>query len=167
MPDTPRQARSLWPLPGGTGQYLTSLRVILYMVARTTDTSDVVDQMVAEFDRTTSHKAARSYLHVVADLGFVDLDGPVVRLTASGRKYLETGDVAIVRKALLNRVDGVSEILRLLGHRPMRIGLVHERMKEEGYRWTTASQVRYRLRWLEEIGAVTRYGAARPEYRLR
>ena len=167
MPGTPRQARSLWPLPGGTGQYVVTLGIILHMVDKTTDTDEVLDQVIAKFDRAHSRKAARSYLHVVADLGFVDLDGPVVRLTAAGRKYLKTGDVALVRKALFNRVDGIAELLRVLGQRPMRIGLLHERMKARGYRWTTLSQVRYRLRWLEEVGAVTRHGAARPEYRLR
>jgi hypothetical protein len=167
MPGTPKQARSLWPLPGGTGQYLASLDAILHMVDETTDTDTVLGQIVATFERAQSRKTARSYLHVVADLGFVNLDGPVVRLTASGRKYLRTGDVALVRKALLDRVDGIAELLRLIGQRPRRIGLLHERMQANGYNWTTLSQVRYRLRWLEEVGEVTRHGRARPEYRLR
>lgn len=167
MPDTPKQARSLWPLPGGAGQYLASLDTILHMVDETTDTGAVLDQIVATFERVRSRKAGRSYLHVVADLGLVNLDGPAVRLTASGRRYLKTGDVALVRKALLERVDGIAELLLLLGQRPMRIGLLHERMQTSGYRWSTMSQVRYRLRWLEEVGAVTRHGTARPEYRMR
>jgi hypothetical protein len=167
MADTPKQARSLWPLPGGAGQYLASLGTILHMVAETTDTDAVLDQIVATFERAQSRKTARSYLHVVADLGFVILDGPVVRLTTSGRKYLQTGDTALVREALLERVDGTAELLRLIEQQPRRIGLLHERMQESGYSWSTLSQVRYRLRWLEEVGAVTRHGTARPEYRLR
>jgi hypothetical protein len=165
MRDTPSQARSLWPLPGGAGRYLDSLRAILHMVDDATDTDEVLARMVVEFDKTTSLKAARSYLHVVADLRFIDLDGPVVRLTSPGRSYLKAGDPTIVRRALLARIAGAAEILELLGRRPMRIGLLHERMQEAGYSWTTVSQIRYRLRWLEEVGAITRHGAARPEYR--
>ncbi len=167
MRDTPSQARSLWPLPGGAGRYLDSLRAILHMVDGTTDTEEVLGRMVVEFDKTKSLKAARSYLHVVADLGFIDLDGPVVRLTSSGRSYHQAGDAKLVRKALLSRIEGVTEMLQLLGRRPMRIGLLHERMKEAGFNWKTVSQVRYRLRWLEEVGTVTRHGAGRPEYRVQ
>lgn len=167
MPDTPKPARSLWPLPGGTGQYLVSLGTILHMVDGATDTDTVLDQIVATFERAHSRKTARSYLHVVADLGFVNIDGPVVRLTASGRKYLRTSDVALVREALFDRVEGVNELLRLIGQRPRRIGLLHECMQASGYNWGTLSQVRYRLRWLEEVGEVTRHGRGRPEYRLR
>lgn len=166
MPDTPRQARSLWPLPGGTGQYLASLSTILHLVAETTDTDTVLDQIVANFDRARSHKTARSYLRVVDSLGLARLDGPVVRLTPLGREYLRTRDPAIVRAALLDRVEGTAELLSLLRQQPARIGLLHQRMRANGYQWRTLSQVRYRLRWLEEVGAVTRHGRARPEYRV-
>jgi hypothetical protein len=64
-------------------------------------------------------------------------------------------------------VDGVSEVIQLLRRQPMRIGRLHERMQADGYRWSTLGQVRYRLRWLEEVGAVTRFGTVRPEYRLK
>jgi hypothetical protein len=167
MSDTPSRSRSLWPLPGGSGEYLASLHSILEMVHASTDTDEVLDQLLSAFPAVASRKAARSYLHVVNDLGLVDLDGPAIRLTTAGQKYRETKDAKVVERALLNRIAGVPELLALIAQRPRRLGLLCEAMRHEGFSWSTQSQVRYRLRWLEEVDWVTRHGQARPEYRLK
>lgn len=90
--------------------------------------------------------------------------GESTYLTDSGQAWSATGDVEIIRKALLNRVAGCSEILTLLAQRPLRTGALAEQLAVLGYEWRTLSQVRYRLRWLEAVGLVDRIGKVRPEY---
>jgi len=164
--DTPRKLRTLWPMPGGSGSYLRSLNTILGIVQSTTDTDEVLNDLVVAFPGVASFKAARSYLHVVAHLGLVDLDGPTVRVTDEGQGFLRTSDPVIVRQALLTRIAGTCELVKIIRQRPARIGLLLPKLQACGYEWTTLSQVRYRLRWLEEVGVVARRGRARPEYRL-
>lgn len=161
----PERVRTLWPLPGGSGGYLAAVSEMLRMVRLTTDTDEVVDNVVGRFEAVRSRKAARSYLHVLGHLGLVDMDGPVIRLSASGTSFLSSHNPAIIREALVTRIAGVAELINILRKRPARIGLLLPQLQARGYQWTTMSQVRYRLRWLEELGVVTRHGRARPEYR--
>lgn len=158
-------SRTLWPLPGGSGSYLRSLRTILDIVARREDVEDIIDALLKRFKSVSSRKAARSYLHVVADLGLIDMRGDSVKLTKDGEAFRAKRDPAVVGRALVERIAGVPEILEVLSVTPLRIGLLLPEMQARGFdSWTTDKQVRYRLRWLEEVGAVSSRGKARPEY---
>ena len=164
MSDAPK-ARTLWPLPGGRGSYLSTLRRILHMVAQTTDTERVIDEFVAGY-HLDSRTTARSYLRVVHTLGFVDLVGSSVYLTRAGKAELAEPDTDRVRRALLTRVAGTREILSALRARPLRIGPLRERLRGAGYGWSSETQVRYRLQWLEEVGAIECSAAHWAEYRI-
>jgi hypothetical protein len=155
----------LWPLPGGAGSYLPSLATILELVARSESSDSAVKAIEAQFSQVSSLKACRSYLHVVANLGMIDIDGYHVAVTEMGSEYRRTKDPRLVRSALMDRIEGVKTILEILHERPRRIGLLHAELKQRGFvSWTTDKQVRYRLRWMEELGMVGKRGSARPEY---
>lgn len=160
-----KPGRTLWPLPGGAGNYLSSLHWILLTVERTNETSTVVSEMMEHFN-LTSAKAAKSYLRVPNSLGLIDLVGRSVYLTADGQTYLRKPSTLFVQKALTGNIQGCGELLIILRSRPLRIGKLLQEMQEAGHGWTTDSQLRYRLRWLEEVGAVERLGQGHPEYRL-
>jgi repressor of nif and glnA expression len=158
-------SRTLWPLPGGSGAYLRSLHTILDIVARREDAEDIIDALLKRFESVSSRKAARSYLHVVADLGLIEMRGYSIKLTKDGEAFRARRDPSVVRRALVERIAGVPEILNILSVTPLRIGLLLPEMQARGFEsWTTDKQVRYRLRWLEEVGAVSSRGKARPEY---
>lgn len=160
------QARALWPLPGGAGNYLGALRRFLDLAEDEPHVDEFTSRVVRKNKTVSSAKAARSYLHVVIDLGFLAMKrGSVVR-TQEGEKFVSSNDFNIVRQALVERVAGVSDLLDELRRQPDRIGLLLPRMQALGYRWQTASQIRYRLRWLEEVGMVKKEGRARPVYSL-
>ena len=158
--------RVLWPMPGGSGNYLQSLAVILSMVADTEEIEEVMDAMLQYFRQVSSRRAVRSYLYVIAALGLIEAESHRANLTASGRRYLKTKNPRIIENALRVRVAGVEELLALLDERPRRIGLLLVEMNSLGFGWQTQSQVRYRLRWLEEVGVVGQRGRARQEYFL-
>lgn len=160
-----KQSKTLWPLPGGAGNYLDSLYSILLMVERTTRTPDVISEMMDHFE-LISAKAATSYLRVPDSLGLVEIVGQSVYLTEVGQKYLTRPSRLVIRDALIKKIQGCKELLKILRNRPLRMGKLMEEMQKLGYTWTTNSQLRHRLRWLEEAGVVTRIGQGRPEYRL-
>lgn len=160
-----KMTRTLWPLPGGTGNYLNALLWILTAVEATSETEAVVSRMMERF-QLSSRKATKSYLRVVDALGFIEIVGNSVYLTPQGNAYLSHPSSDTVRVALLQNIEGCVTLAEILVQRPSRIGRLLAEMRAAGHTWTTDSQVRYRLRWLEEVGAVERLGGVRPEYRL-
>lgn len=166
MVDRVLKARSLWPLPGGSGHFLDTLRWVLQQVHETTDTETIERRMTERYG-LTSRTTARKYLAVPHTLGLIDLSTTLVFLEESGQRYLDDPRPALIREILFDRVDGCDHLVDILGARPLRIGPIFEQMRERGYTsWTTASQVRYRLRWLEEVGVIERSAGRRPFYRL-
>lgn len=135
------------------------------MVHETTDTSAVLAAMVGRF-QLANDKAATSYLRVADSLGFVEVSGPSVYLSDTGAGYLTDLDPRRIEQALVDRIAGCAEILQILKARPSQLGRIVALLCDYGYEWNTRSQVRYRVRWLEEAGVVERRGVGRPEYRL-
>jgi len=161
-----RTVRSLWPLPGGTGKYLASLARFVSLAEDNPHIDEYVQRVVKSFRGVVSEKTARSYTHVAIDLGMLELHRNHVTATADGVRFAKTRDARIVEAALRSKIAGVDELLGELAAEPARIGELLPRMKSKGFNWTGLSQVRYRLRWLQEVGLVTAEGRARPIYAL-
>lgn len=157
---------TFWPLPGGSGNYLKALSAFVDLAKGGVERERFIAGLMRRCPGVTSPKAANSYLRVAVNLGFLDCDGRMVTATSLGRTFRRTRNRTLVYEALVDRVAGVEELLRLLADEPTRIGILRERMAAEGYQWATASQIRYRLRWLEEAGAVKQEGLARPIYSI-
>lgn len=152
-------------MPGGQ-DYLAALERLIDTISASQDTEEVLDRLMERFG-LASRKAALSYLRVASTLDLVTLLGPHVSLTRSGLAYAETHSPALVRHALLERVAGTEELLAAIDESPMRMSGACEHMRTLGYDWSTQSQVRYRLRWLEAVGLVERVGVGtRPIYRV-
>lgn len=160
------KSKTLWPLPGGSGHYLATLSWVVEQVEGTTRKADVLGRMVERFG-LSSHKAADSYLRVPHTLGLIEIVGQSVYLTDVGLDYLHNPSREVVRDMLNTRISGCTDIAAALDGRPRRIGPLTAMMRELGHHWSTNSQVRYRLRWLEEVGVVERLGGTRQtEYRI-
>lgn len=159
-------SRTLWPLPGGVGHYIETLIWIVSAAQNMPAGTDIIEKMVERYG-LSSRKAASSYLRVANSLGFLELVGNSVYPTEAGTALLLSKDKALVATALLERIDGCQVIVDVLRQRPRRLGQLVEQMSALGVApWTTGSQARYRLRWLEECGVVERIGTTRPEYKL-
>lgn len=165
-PRTGRKAQSIWPLPGGTGHLLEALGTFLDLAVSRPTVEDYVDSVIDEFPGVTSAKAARSYMRVVIDLGFAETSAGRIQLTPAGVRFRRSRSPKLVRDALLERIAGIDDLIDELTTSPTRIGLLLPRMQERGYSWQTTSQVRYRLRWLEEVDVVHQEGRARPIYSI-
>lgn len=159
----------LWPLPGGGDSYLSSLREFIMIAEEGPTREEFIERIVDLFPGVTSSKTAGSYLLVTRSLGFLELRKNRVGVTKAGRDYLRTDDLKIVRQALVERIAGVRELLDELKRerKPARIGTLQERMATHGFAWRTLSQLRYRLKWLEQVGLVQHVGKKYPEYSAR
>lgn len=144
---------------------MSALLWILAKVQATDSVGEVVAAMMNHFV-LTSAKAAKSYLRVGDALGLIEVTASSVYLTKAGAAYLKKPSSTALQAALRQNIQGCEELLAILRKRPLRIGRLLEEMAKEGHGWTTDSQLRYRLRWLEEAGVVERRGKGRPEYRL-
>jgi hypothetical protein len=160
------KARTLWPLPGGSGAYLRSLRLLLVEADKNRTADEMTSFIIRKFPNVTSRKAAKSYFYVTTVLGLTSLTGGRTRLTERGRSFVETKSSDVVLNAVIDNVAGVDEIIEFLSEEPRRIGLLLTAMNSVGYEWRTDSQLRYRLQWLEECGAIEKLGRGRPIYVL-
>lgn len=158
--------RTLWPLPGGSGAYLRSLRWIVENSKNSCTVAELQTSLVRRFD-LKGHRTSISYLRVVHSLGLIEIVGKSIYLTPTGIAFLNSEDPGIIRQALLDRIEGCDLMLDILADRPLRISVLLLKLNEAGkYSWATQAQVRYRLRWLEEVGEIVRIGKGQPEYGL-
>lgn len=158
--------RTLWPLPGGAGAYLDTLNWILEITQKQCQTH-AIEKKVSEHFRLTGLKTTHSYLRVIHSLGLIEIVGETIYPTPEGQKYLHSQNPNLIYDSLIQRIEGCDLLLETLRERPLRISVILERLNAEGnYSWATQAQVRYRLRWLEEVGAICRIGKGRPEYGL-
>jgi len=151
-------------MPGGSGTYLKVLREILVEAAKGRTQEQMANFIVRRYRGVVSQKAAKSYLYVTIVLGLTEIRMGLTKTTDSGDEFVRTKKSEVIAKSLIERIDGVAEILDLLSEEPMRIGLLAPAMAGRGFDWRTPSQLRYRLRWMEECNLVRRVGLARPVY---
>lgn len=126
--------------------------------------SDVLE-VIVETHHLTGEKTAISYLRLAATLGFLEIEGGAVFLTLAGQRYLDGEELAeMTANALVSRVSACQEILEALSARPQSIAGLSTILKAQGHEWSTRTQLRYRLRWMEETGLIVRGAGGRPLY---
>jgi hypothetical protein len=146
--------RSLWPLPGGNQAYVTALEKLLPHASDQPTTAAFIIRLQQEFPQVESLATANGYIRVLVALGFIELGGGQVSLTPTGREFVETRNVELVREALRTRVVGVKELLAELEDGPRTMEQLQQVLTELGLAWETNAQVGWRLHWLESVGLV-------------
>lgn len=150
------RVRTLWPMPGGAGSYISSLRKLVTEVQAEPSRGELLKHFLYLFPQVSSEKTAGSYIRIVEILGLARFHSNIIELTAAGEEFLGSSGHQVIRDALLDRVYGVSELYRLLEKRALRIGLIRKELAALGIQWQTDSQIRHRLRWMEEVQLVER-----------
>lgn len=161
MPPTSRDAqqrRTLWPMPSGSGRYLETLRLILSSASMDSPLERLASELSTKYG-ISSIKTTRSYIDIASTLGLVEIKYGRVSLTDSGREANDGPIEAPVAAALVSRIHGCTEILEALRNGPLRFRELLGALEHRGVAWKTSSQIRYRLRWMEECGFVQRGGS--------
>lgn len=147
--------RNLWPLPGGVGAYSSNLRALVRAVGNGASRTDL-EGLVAELAPTVrSATTVRGYAAVPVTLGLVERHtSGALKLTRPGTRYARTGDLAVVREALVERVLGVEEILSELADGSSTYRALTQRLASHGISWNYAMAIRYRVWWLTAAAAI-------------
>lgn len=152
-----KSVRSIQPLPGGIQNYPKTLAKMIGMCLDPVPVKLLRGQIFGAFPTVSSERVASGYISgVLYALGLAERSGRNVVATRSGRRFAETLDLAILEKALLNRVEGIPELLGVLGESDGRMAEIQAEMAVAGFEWLSDWQVRFRLRWLRVVGLTTR-----------
>jgi hypothetical protein len=149
--------RSLQPLPGGIENYPKTLAAMLDMCLDPVPVESLREQISGAFPTVSSERVAGGYISgVLYALGLAERSGRCVIATRSGRRFAKTLNLDILEKALLDRVEGIPELLKVLEGSDGRMAEIQAEMAAVGFEWLSDWQVRFRLRWLRVVGLTIR-----------
>ena len=146
---------TVWPMPGGARVWKESLDAMLAFVAHSGATLvDGVEWMFGQFDRVKSEKVARGYWQVTRSFGLLEIVGEHMALTPAGAMYLASPSAEVLLGVIRNAVAGFDELLAALDAGALSAADGLKLLKTSlGVTWETDAQVKFRLGWLENLGA--------------
>ena len=150
--------RSLWGLPGGFINYRDALAHMGVLARSSASRDEVAKKICRDFETVSSMSTAKGYVsHVLRPIGVVvlDRDGQILEVSAqlsSGKPISKSK----LRSSLISRVEGVSEILRVIQKTPLAMRHIHAAKGVQRLAWSSDWPLRYRLNWLRAAGAVER-----------
>lgn len=153
MLDTRR--RNLWPLPGGASAYADTLRTLLRVLGAGRRRADYETLVRERLPSVSSPTTVRGYVSVLVTLGFAEIVHGQLIPTADGKSFARSGELSLLRKALVDRVYGVRELIETVTEKPMAYPELRERLEDRGVAWNNAMAVRYRVWWLVAAGAIS------------
>jgi len=154
------KSRSIWPLPGGTTNYIQTLDKFLEFVATERKTKNTLINWFKEtFETVQSDKSASGYVLVPKSMGLIDSRNGEYFLTEDGKNYLKSKNVGELYNTISKNIFGIEEILELLktSNKPLVTDEILEYLNENyNAQWETFAQTNFRLKWLENLGKVVK-----------
>lgn len=151
--------KGIWPLPGGTRNFVATLLDVLQKVRSESLTLDELVAWLKEKYALSGSSAPAGYIRVIREpLGFFENSNGRIRLTSTAQKFMETRNNQIVLDALRGRILGFEEIFQILANgRRLELEEIHKELTEKcQVEWKTTTQTFYRLLWLVNLGCVGR-----------
>lgn len=152
----PSKIKGIWPLPGGTKNYVVTTKNILEKVESEKLTmNDLAAWLKQKYD--LKGDTAHAYLRIVKRcLGFLEKSGNHVKITSIAREFLTTNDNKLVLDSLQKRVLGFDVILSMLSDgKKMTLEEIHRGLLEKcNVNWQSLNQTYWRLNWLTSSGYV-------------
>src|SRR3989337_694683 len=112
-----KKRRGLRFLPGGAGKYVESLiKCLEFVASKRPDVAVLKQWFFDNFPQTRGEKAVKGYINMVTNqLGLIKAEHGKFVLTSDGERFLSTHDNKFLFQVLDQRVNGVRELLRLVG----------------------------------------------------
>lgn len=151
---------SLWPLPGGQGNYVQSMSRMLTFVSEAEPTLDeLIDWILETFPTVRSRKSGKGYIEVPRLAGLIETRSDRLVLTTGAATYLASADSDDLFRTVASSIAGLEETLDRVREEPIETGDVTKFLNQTlGTAWETDAQATWRLRWLESFGKITRSG---------
>jgi len=107
------------------------------------------------FPQIRSTSTSRGYVGVLITIGLLERNSErLIDTSKMGRRFEETDDTRIIGSLLVDRVQGVDEILDALCRRQMSYPDLREYLPDQGIHWQNAMALRYRIWWLRAAGVI-------------
>ncbi len=149
-----KKLKGIWPLPGGSKQYVNTLLKILERVNEGIS-EDELEAWMKNTYHLTGEKVIGGYVRVVeVELGLLDRKGDFLTLNASGKRFVDTKDYSFLLDLLMTRIVGFEEVFRILSDRqPRSLKDVYQNLVRLCHvSWKKTIQTMYRLNWLSSLG---------------
>lgn len=150
------KSRSIWPLPGGTYSYVETLNLLLNrIVERKSSREELVEWFLKSFDNVSSKKTANGYLNVPKNMGLIDFENGLCRLTPAGDKYRDEKDLEFLFQTISANIMAFDEVHQFLFSSPEAKSdqeVLEYIVENFDVEWSTLAQVNFRLLWLINIG---------------
>lgn len=145
------RGKSVYPLPGGFGNYFETLRAILTRVRdRRPGRSDLEAWIRQEYD--VSEHSSRMSLLFLERTSLLSVGTDQVELTDHGEYWLQSGDATYLVGLLHSRMQLMGELMKLLEEHGSPDRLLEEADRRYGMGWNTRAQVDRRRGWLQSAG---------------
>lgn len=103
---------SLWPLPGGQGNYVQTMwRMLTFVSEREPTLDDFIDWMTGTFEKVNSRKTAKGYIEMVRLAGLVEPREDRLVLTSDAASYLASSDQEELYRTMCENIAGLEETL--------------------------------------------------------
>ncbi len=151
---------SLWPLPGGQGNFVQTMWMMLTFVSESEPTLDeFIQWMIDSFPRVHSRKTAKGYIEVPRLSGLIESRGDRLVLTTDAAAYLASAEEEDLYRVMASNIAGLDETLAKITAEPCDTRQLTDFLNRElGTEWETEAQATWRVRWLESFGKVERRG---------
>jgi hypothetical protein len=151
---------SLWPLPGGRGNFVQTMWTMLTFVSESEPTLDeVIAWTIETFERVNSRKTAKGYIEMVRVAGLIEPRADRLVLTSDAASYLASSDQEELYRTMCDNIAGLEETFDRIREAPASLpeltAFLNGRL---GIEWDTDAQAGWRVQWLESFGKVMRVG---------
>ena len=152
------KSRSLWPLPGGTTQFVETLIELLEAINNgISDREELISWLIDNYENVSSRKTAYGYTNVPKNMGLVVMTDGHLYLSKRGQEYYASKDVELLYSIVAENILAYDDILEFIitADSPQSEQDILEFVVENfDVNWTTYAQVNYRLLWLMNMGKI-------------
>ena len=148
------------PLPGGYDGYLTCLENVCHYVQDDRPQLTQLHRWLMECFKLTAG-SVEIRMSFLVRVGLLDMRGDVCSVAALTRRWLDTGESAVIIAQLHSRTQFIGEMLNELraahdsGSRLHTWDVLMVAKERYGFGWTSAKQIDSRRGWLQSAGLVS------------
>ncbi|MFK0152126.1 PIN-like domain-containing protein [Streptomyces sp. NPDC090493] len=138
-------------VPGGrTADYIETVWIMAQMIEENTELTVCLQKFMDIFPSVTLLPEARRRLMSLVSLGIADVNGGKIVLTDAGRRFVENRDGDLLRRLLMERIEGASEARQLL-REGVQVSELKHRLSNHPELELSTTQSELLLRWLSKL----------------
>ena len=156
--DNREKNRSIWPLPGGTLNYIDTLDEFLTCVSDKKQTrQELINWFIKNYDTVSSENTASGYINVPKNMGLIESRNKKFELTDEGIEYLKNKDFNFLYDTISKNILAFDDVYEFIENsdEPQSEQNVLDFVNENfDVQWSTFAQINFRLIWLLNLNKI-------------